>query len=124
MSYKDSFYAKYYSTHILERKGEVTLQEFKSRASYFQQRWKGFFPANKEAQMIDIGCGNGSLVWWLQQSGYRQIEGIDVSLEQVAVAQKLGVQNIYQADLKTYLADKQCKYDIIVLPRLSRTFYA
>jgi 2-polyprenyl-3-methyl-5-hydroxy-6-metoxy-1,4-benzoquinol methylase len=115
MSYKNNFYQKYYSTHIVARKGEVTLEEFASRTKYFQQRWSIFFPANKDARIIDIGCGNGSLVWWLQQSGYRNTEGIDVSAEQVAIAQHMGVANIYQTDLKSYVADKLSAYDMIIL---------
>jgi 2-polyprenyl-3-methyl-5-hydroxy-6-metoxy-1,4-benzoquinol methylase len=115
MSYKDKFYAKYYSTHIVGRKGEATLAEFKHRATYFQQRWRHFLPVHKDAHIIDVGCGNGSVVWWLQQAGYTYAEGIDISAEQIAIAKRLGVQNVCQADLKSFLADKYVHYDVIIL---------
>lgn len=115
MSYKQKFYERYVSTHIVHRKGEVTLDEFRQRAIYFQKKWSDFFPKDKGSQILDVGCGNGSLVWWLQSIGYMRAEGIDISTEQVTEAHRLGIQNIYVADLKQFVSDKNNCYDVLVL---------
>jgi len=115
MSYKDKFYAKYYSTHVLHRKGAADLEQFRQRARYYQNTLAKFFPRDKQAKIIDVGRGNGSLVWWLQQAGFTNAEGIDISPELVAVAQSLGVANVMQADLVTFLAARQDSYDAVIL---------
>jgi len=115
MNYKQKFYERYVSTHITHREGEVTLEVFRQRAVYFQKKWRSLFPQNTNSSILDIGCGNGSLIWWLQSVGYSQAEGIDISTEQVAEAHRLGVQNIYVADLKNFVSDKHNHYDVLIL---------
>jgi 2-polyprenyl-3-methyl-5-hydroxy-6-metoxy-1,4-benzoquinol methylase len=113
MNYKEKLYSNYVSTHIIPRKGESTLDEFKWRSIVYQKQFGKFLPKDKSSKIIDLGCGNGSVVWWLQQSGFTDAEGIDISVEQVEVAQKLGVKNIKQADIKQLLRDKKDFYDVV-----------
>ncbi len=115
MDCKDEFYSKYFSAHILHRKGEATLDIFRQRSAAWQKNFGRFLPKEKNAKIIDVGCGNGALVWWLQQIGFSDAEGVDISSEQIEIAQRLGVNNVKQADLRTYLKAKTCFYDIIVL---------
>ncbi len=115
MNYKDKFYTKYYSTHVLPRKGTASREQFVQRARYYQKTWSKLLPGDKQAKIIDVGCGNGSLVWWLQQAGFANTEGIDFSLELIEVARTLGVNNITQADLMTFLAAKLDCYDVVIL---------
>jgi 2-polyprenyl-3-methyl-5-hydroxy-6-metoxy-1,4-benzoquinol methylase len=58
-----------------------------------------FFPADKSAAILDLGCGHGTLVHFAHQAGYHNIQGVDVSEQQVFLAQKLGIANIKQGDL-------------------------
>lgn len=109
----NDFYDKYYSTHISPRKGEATLGEFRIRAISYNKQFCQFLPKDKNAKLIDIGCGSGSVTWWLQRIGFDNAIGIDISAEQVKIANKLGVNNIVQANIKTYLADKLDLYDVI-----------
>ncbi len=113
MAYKDRFYTDYVSTHILPRKGETTLEEFKRRSIVYQKQFRGFLAEDKSSEILDIGCGNGSVLWWLQQSEFTNASGIDISEEQVEVAHKLGVKNVQQADLKQYLKEKPKSYHVI-----------
>ncbi|GAB4428681.1 MAG: hypothetical protein OHK0015_11840 [Chloroflexi bacterium OHK40] len=64
---------------------------------------------------MDVGCGNGSLVAWLQSVGYAHAEGIDVSAEQIEEARRLNVWNVQQASLKPYLSTRHFSYDVIVM---------
>lgn len=115
MNYKSEFYEKYFSTHVLHRKGQPSLDQFNQRAVYYQRVWGRFFPGDKNARIIDIGCGTGSLIWWLQQSGFTSAEGIDISPEQIEIARGFGITNIEQAELKTFLATKATEYDVVIL---------
>jgi 2-polyprenyl-3-methyl-5-hydroxy-6-metoxy-1,4-benzoquinol methylase len=115
MSYKDSFYTKYFSTHILPRKGEITLKEFDQWFSYFHDRWSRYFPKDKGINIVDVGCGNGALLWWLQRSGYMNSQGIDISAEQVELCRTFGVENVHQYDMREFLAKQEDCFDIIIL---------
>lgn len=110
---KNKFYDKYFSTHISHRKGEASLEEFRQRSISYQKQFGGFLPKNNKAKLIDLGCGNGSVTWWLQNIGFTNAIGIDISAEQVEIVNRLGVKNIQQADIKTYLSEKKDFYDVI-----------
>jgi len=113
MNYKDKFYKDYVTTHVLPRKGETTLDEFKWRAVMYQKQFGKFLPKDKNSKIIDLGCGNGSVVWWLLQSNYINTYGIEISTEQIETGKKLGLNNIEQADIEEFLKDKKDSYDII-----------
>lgn len=113
--YKERFYRSYYSTHVLPRKGEATLARFRSRARAYRGIWGRLLPADRQSHILDVGCGSGSLVWWMQQRGYVNAAGIDVSAELVQVAGTLGVRNIEQADLRDYLGSRPAAYDLLIL---------
>ncbi|MGQ9926905.1 MAG: class I SAM-dependent methyltransferase [Chloroflexaceae bacterium] len=115
MDYRQRFFDRYISTHTAHRDGMITLAQLRQRAAYYQQRWRAFFPTDRSVRILDIGCGNGGLVWWLQQSGYRNVEGIDISKEQVDEALRIGVYNVRQADLQSYLGERHECYDAIVM---------
>jgi 2-polyprenyl-3-methyl-5-hydroxy-6-metoxy-1,4-benzoquinol methylase len=58
-----------------------------------------FFPMDKTAAILDLGCGHGTLVHFAQLAGYCNAQGVDVSGQQVELAHKLGIANIQQGDL-------------------------
>ena len=113
--YKNRLYDNYVSTHIVPRKGEATLDEFSTKTKAYHKHFGKFLPKDKNSKVLDCGCGNGSIVWWLQQNGLSNAEGIDISAEQVKVAQRLGVKNIKQGDLVDYLRAKKEVYNVIFL---------
>lgn len=113
--YKKEFFKRYVSTHIKGRKGDPTLDEFRVRSVMYQKQMGNYLPENKKANIIDVGCGNGSVVWWLIQAGYYNAEGIDISEEQIESAIKIGVPNVKWADLTSYLKERDNFYDVVIL---------
>lgn len=53
--------------------------------------------------MLEIGCGHGAFLYYIQKAGYTSAVGIDGSKEQVQEAHKLGIDNIKQANIVEYL---------------------
>lgn len=78
---------------------------------------KPWLPLNKNAKILDVGCGLGRQLLALWCSGYRNLEGIDISQAQVDLAQKLcsGRINIYHADAQSFLKRRPQAYDLILL---------
>jgi 2-polyprenyl-3-methyl-5-hydroxy-6-metoxy-1,4-benzoquinol methylase len=75
---------------------------------------KGFLPVSRESRIIDLACGAGHFMYFLQQEGYANTEGIDISNEMLDVARSMGVANCIHADLFQFLPDKKQTYDLII----------
>jgi len=112
--YRDCLYSKYATQHVLPRKGTATVEEFQSRNGLYSAHFNRFLPHDRQARILDVGCGNGSLVWWLQRKGFANAEGIDLSPEQIDIAKALGVANVQRADAITHLARNTRSYSTIV----------
>lgn len=109
----DKFYSKYVSTQTSQLYGEQNLNDIRKQFFVWRSYFGRFLPKDKNAKILDLGCGNGGFVYWFQQNGYQNVEGVDISKEQIEMSQKLGIKNIQQADIKEFLKDKKDFYDAI-----------
>lgn len=50
---------------------------------------------------------------YLQELGYGNAEGVDISDEQIVAAGKLGVSNVVNSDVAEFIADKKGIYEIV-----------
>lgn len=60
-------------------------------------------PVRSEARILDIGCGQGLLIYALNGLGYTDVQGIDLSEQQIAVGKSFGLR--CQAVDSNYLFD-------------------
>lgn len=70
-------------------------------------------PAQRDARILDLGCGPGHLVALMERNGYTHVLGIDASSEQVDQATAAGLSNVHQADAVEFL-ESQPPFDAIV----------
>lgn len=75
------------------------IDGFKSRATGLRLIVRRHFPSDRDARILDIGCGHGALIYFAREGGYRNVRGVDGSLEQIAAAQNLGIEGIEQKDI-------------------------
>lgn len=113
MNYKDKFYKSYISSHVGSLYGDVSLEKTKKELFVWRAYFGKFLPENKDIKILDLGCGKGEFVYWLKEMGFKYVEGVDVSEEQVRKAGELGIENVYLADLRDFLKDKKGRYDAI-----------
>ena len=67
---------------------------------------------DRQAAVLDIGCGTGLLGQGLAEHGFGTIDGLDVSPEMMQVAQRRGVyRRFIEADLNLPLAMPDASYD-------------
>jgi 2-polyprenyl-3-methyl-5-hydroxy-6-metoxy-1,4-benzoquinol methylase len=114
-TYKSNFYNHYFTSHLAHRKGVTSRQTLESEAPIWREHFGGLLPGRMDAKIVDVGCGDGSLVWWMRSVGYNQAEGIEISEELVEIARGLGIGNVRQADLRKFLRAKRGVYDVIIL---------
>lgn len=114
-NYKDRIYKDYYKTHILPRKGAVTIKQLDRAKKVFDLHFRRFLPRDREAEILDAGCGAGNLVYWMQKEGYSNARGIDSSVDQIAAGQALGIENLEVADLLDVLGNSRDHFQVIFM---------
>jgi SAM-dependent methyltransferase len=101
------FRARIYGQYVHARETALapsTLEGLASRTPYLQRVIRTHFPADRDARILDLGCGHGTLIFLARQAGYRYAEGVDRSSEQVAEARRLGIDGVREGDLMETLA--------------------
>lgn len=76
---------------------------------------KRYVPVDRSIRIVDLACGHGTLVFCLRELGYVNVEGVDVSPEQVDLAHRLGIHGVNLGGLDAFIHDKKSVYDVIFL---------
>ncbi len=99
---------------VLANANEAALTTTSTRN--FERNILPMLPADRQAKILDIGCGYGRYLMALDLAGYGNVYGIDVSEEQIAYAQdRLGLRNCACTDALEFLGDQSGTYDAILL---------
>jgi SAM-dependent methyltransferase len=102
--WKSRFYAAYVSSGQASDTGEAAEDLFRPRKAFLNHIIATHLPSDRTARIVDLGCGPGALLYFLEQAGYRNVAGVDVSEEQIAVAARLGISSASCATLEDFLA--------------------
>ena len=113
MNYREKLYSAYVSSHTAHLYGEASIDDIYRQFPVWKKYFGRFLPEDKNKEILDIGCGNGGFVYFLQSIGFLNAYGIDISKEQVDLAHKLGIKNVAQYDIKEFLSEKAETYNII-----------
>lgn len=76
-----------------------TIDDLRPRAADLRKLIQQYFPANRGARILDLGCGQGALIHLAHLAGYRRIQGVDCSPEQIAAARRLGINGVQEGEL-------------------------
>ena len=112
--YKKKIYENYISNHNKNLYGENSVPRIKAGFPALNYFFGNHLPENKGAAILDIGCGDGNVVYWLQAMGYKNTFGVDFSLEQIEKGKSMGIGNLMQGDITDYLAANTNKYDLVI----------
>jgi 2-polyprenyl-3-methyl-5-hydroxy-6-metoxy-1,4-benzoquinol methylase len=69
----------------------------------------------KNSSILDIGCGSGPYLYYLKKMGFQNVKGIDGSLEQVSLANSIGIPEVQHCDIFDFLNNAESKYDVVLL---------
>lgn len=114
MQYREVLFKKYTSTAHAPMMA-ISEESYQVRQPGFRKKFNNLLPQDKSTPILDIGCGMGYFLWFLQRNGFTNTAGIDFSPEQIEVAKKYGVNNVYVSHWKEYLSDKHSKFGFIML---------
>lgn len=112
--YKQIIYNNYISTHNKNLYGENSLDRIRAYAPVLNYYYCRHLPKDKQARILDVGCGDGNFVYHLQQEGYKNASGIDVSPEQIEKGRAMGISNLHCGDLIPFLQNSSEQYDAVI----------
>lgn len=113
MNYRKILYTNYHSTQSGRAAATTARELFEREKRQFVREILPLMTVNKNAVIFDLGCGSGSLLKALQEAGYNQAKGMDISEEQILIAGKMGVLNAELGDALEYLKTKQQAFDVV-----------
>jgi SAM-dependent methyltransferase len=79
----------------------------------FSKLYLPLLPEKKDARILDLGCGYGEFVYFLQRKGYTNVRGVDLNDTQLEVGRSLGVRNIERGDATSVLSESGEWFDVI-----------
>lgn len=103
-----------YSVHYARFHPDTPEHDAQLRA--LLQRWIGpHLPAEREARILDVGCGRGYAVAWLRDRGYSRATGIDADAGQAAFGRARGWPVGHVADSIGFLNAHAGGFDALLL---------
>lgn len=113
-AYKASLYRNYRTRHNQHLYGDISIEKIRSNYPVWNYYYGSHLPSDKNAQILEIGCGDGGFIQYLNDSKYNNAFGLDLSEEQISVGHKLGIKNIALGEAKEFLARAEGRYDLII----------
>jgi SAM-dependent methyltransferase len=101
-----------YLEHFLKM-NSPTRAAFDDAWLFYSAYYKERLPRDKDAAILDVGCGMGHFLYFLQKEGYTNYCGIDVSTSQVEFVRKNISRRVQLADAFDYLSGNDL-FDVIV----------
>jgi 2-polyprenyl-3-methyl-5-hydroxy-6-metoxy-1,4-benzoquinol methylase len=89
--YRERIYSRYVSAF----KGELPAAEqqaaLERHARFFDHLFAPLLAAGRPRRVLEVGCGAGPFLHWAVTRGIPEVRGFDLSAEQVAAAERLGL---------------------------------
>ena len=105
----------YYVHSRLESLAPPDTEAIRRGGVFLHQMIARHFPANRDASILDLGCGHGALIYHARRAGYTNVAGVDRSPQQVAEAKRLGIEGVIEGDILEYLgATPNVSQDVVI----------
>lgn len=114
MRYRAELYQAYVSSGQVATRADG-LPDLAPRAPYLRRLIAAHLPQDRNARILDLGCGHGAFLHFCRDAGYRNLEGVEVSAEQAAIARRLGLECVTEGDLAPFLgAAADGRFDVVM----------
>ncbi|PIW44358.1 MAG: class I SAM-dependent methyltransferase [Zetaproteobacteria bacterium CG12_big_fil_rev_8_21_14_0_65_54_13] len=109
--YKSVYYDYQTKARGLLAKESLTAR-FEQLARWYDGRLSPHLPKDKQARCLDVPCGFGNFLYFLNGKGYQNIQGIDLDSKQVELAKLVGLP-AEQGDAFQILSGEGASFDLV-----------
>ncbi|MGA9754312.1 MAG: class I SAM-dependent methyltransferase [Desulfobaccales bacterium] len=89
-------------------------REYQRWAAATRGRLRGWLPEDRGTPILDMGCGPGNFLYLLEQQGYSDIVGVDLSPKKIHLAQQWCPQaKVIQGDVRDTLIENPGHFGLI-----------
>lgn len=112
-AYREKNYGKYVETLARYSTERYTADELRLRLKHYALNYEKLLPADKTSRILELGCGPGFFLQYLAEKHYVNYIGVDGAEQQIHRASSLGIENIIQSDIFTFMHEASDKFDVI-----------
>jgi 2-polyprenyl-3-methyl-5-hydroxy-6-metoxy-1,4-benzoquinol methylase len=107
MDHRKHFYDRY--TQAQSRFTSIDQARLRVQAEHKMLRplIETHLPRDRSVRILDLGCGYGAFLLMLRDSGYKNLRGVDLSPEQVQLANELGASMVEHGTLESVLSEER-----------------
>lgn len=115
MGYRERVSESYVTSNLgrAANRIEEIQRDYKIQERYFTKNYLQYMPKNKDADILDLGCGMGHFMYFARRKGYNKIVGCDSSKECIDFCKERNFNVVYN-NIFDFLAGKENCYDAIV----------
>lgn len=114
----DTYRQRLYQTYVGLGHGvevEAPHLSIDARRRPLERLIRDHFSPNRDGTILDLGCGQGTLIHIARTLGYRNLTGVDLSPVAVSRAKALGIEGVSEGELMATLAARpDASLDIVV----------
>ncbi len=103
-----------YFSAIFSHSNVFSKKEYENSFTQFDLNYGQYISPAQDPNILDIGCGTGHFLYYLEKKGCTHFLGIDVSSQQVDFCRAHVSKKAEIADAFEHLKDKKNTYDVIV----------
>ena len=104
------FKIRFYDTY----ENDLSPRDLEDYRITYKHYYGNLLPSDLNSRILEIGCGQGAFLYYLASESYENIEGIDISPEQIKKAKKSGFKNVICGDALNFLTERHEAYDCVV----------
>ena len=113
----------YYETTAMRGHARSQMR-YKKSSDALRYRLRGWLPSDRNAPILDLACGTGELLFFLEEAGYTNLHGVDLCEQELGEAKHFISAELVCADILDYLKHArgpfQCVVGLNILEHLSK----
>lgn len=104
-----------YLTTTYASRNDLSAEGLQRAARNYAREFGPLLPDSRAAAILEVGCGVGGFLLCCRELGYTDVDGIDLSGEQVTFCHDHGFERVEQAEALDFLSRPGRRYAAVVL---------
>ncbi|MEM7049139.1 MAG: class I SAM-dependent methyltransferase [Acidobacteriota bacterium] len=114
-TYRDEAFDQYLSSIYAHLRNDLSEAGLERSIGTYDREFGAYLPDDRQAAILEIGCGSGGFLRLCKSLGYERVQGIDISQEQVDFCNRNGLPEVECSDGLSFLEGSPGRFDLILM---------